>query len=438
MLVTRQPSIMTMEKFLVLLVASLLQVKFTLVGQFSAGEILALLVTPFFFLRRAWVLNLPQVRWVFTLGTVWLAGQIISDFYNGSEQALYLRGWANIGMIMLMFAFFLSMFANSFEAIRWYLAGAVVAGVYGVLTASERYSFRGYGADDEFWDLNVAPWGEPLLLLLALFAWRRTLLVVCMFIAYGFSAIALGARSHGMVFILTSGLLMYGWWSSRTGYQMGKRQVLQIATVATLVFAVLFVIYVTLGLQGALGKKTYAQIASLNNPYNPINVIAMGRPELQVSLIAIKDRPILGHGSWAYDPRYDYVYEETLGNLIGQEVRMRRDPLERGIIPAHSMLFQAWIFGGLAGGLFWLAIITMMGQLFAFFAQRPHMTFWLLVMFTAVTFSWNVLFSPFGWARFSWPALMAFVVLYRTAAQNQEVGLQGSYQRAHESQPPMR
>ena len=82
-----------------------------------------------------------------------------------------------------------------------------------------------------------------------------------------------------------------------------------------------------------------------------------GRPEILVSSRAVLDSPILGHGSWAKD----FKYNEMLNDLLIEQGKRENylqdlDPDWRGLIPVHSHLMGAWVWAGILGAIFWAYI----------------------------------------------------------------------------------
>jgi hypothetical protein len=125
---------------------------------------------------------------------------------------------------------------------------------------------------------------------------------------------------------------------------------------------------------------------------NPIGVIAGGRAEILTSPRAILDSPILGHGSWAKDPKYVELQRQ---GLIELGVPNGNAPTDPYLIPTHSYLLGSWVWAGLGGGLFWLAVaalaLWLMANLFAVrLALHP------LIVFSTTLMLWNIAFSPYG------------------------------------------
>jgi hypothetical protein len=117
-----------------------------------------------------------------------------------------------------------------------------------------------------------------------------------------------------------------------------------------------------------------------------------GRSEVLVSSQAVIDSPILGHGSWAKDFAYADLLQGRLSEL-GYE--MGGGSSDIGLIPSHSYLMQSWVWAGLLGGVFWLAILAiavwLLANLYVFRVELMP-----LFVFSTTLLLWNTAFSPYG------------------------------------------
>jgi hypothetical protein len=132
-----------------------------------------------------------------------------------------------------------------------------------------------------------------------------------------------------------------------------------------------------------------------------------GRSEFMYSLPAIADSPILGHGSWAKNPKYiQQAQSAGFGDL-----RREEGSENEFLIPTHSHVFGAWVEAGLLGALFWLRLwwLAAVSLLGAFKRGDP---IWPLTALVASTLLWDLLFSPFGMHRRFVQAFNASVILF--------------------------
>ena len=81
-----------------------------------------------------------------------------------------------------------------------------------------------------------------------------------------------------------------------------------------------------------------------------LGVLFGGRPETLVAIQAIRDNPIIGHGSFAADVRY-LELKQQLQYEYGYSDSDIPEELEYPAIPTHSHLTMAWVESGILGGL---------------------------------------------------------------------------------------
>jgi O-antigen ligase len=123
-----------------------------------------------------------------------------------------------------------------------------------------------------------------------------------------------------------------------------------------------------------------------------LGVLVGGRSEILVSSQAVIDSPMLGHGSWAKD----FAYVDLLGDRLSSfGYEMGAGASDLGLIPAHSYIMQSWVWAGLLGGVFWLAILAIAVWLLAnLYASRVELA--PLLTFSTMLLLWNIAFSPYG------------------------------------------
>lgn len=147
------------------------------------------------------------------------------------------------------------------------------------------------------------------------------------------------------------------------------------------------------GFFGKEAKEKYEYQAFMGT--GPIDILLGGRSEILVSTVAIKDSPLIGHGSWAKDIKYLILLNEIKAQLGDDNIRpISEDRL--AVIPSHSYLFGAWVESGLAGAIFWLTALWLIifRVLPNAFSHPSPLS--ILILMVLLPFLWNVLFSPFG------------------------------------------
>jgi hypothetical protein len=149
-----------------------------------------------------------------------------------------------------------------------------------------------------------------------------------------------------------------------------------------------------------------------------LGVLFGGRPETLVAMQAIRDRPIIGHGSFPYEPKYiqlkaDIQYEHGYTDTDEPEEGVS------GVIPTHSHLTMAWVESGILGGACWIYIfaLSLRGALHLS-SLRPNLA--PLYSYFLVGFLWDILYSPFGSVNRIWGAffiLLSYNILQTSAAK---------------------
>jgi len=144
--------------------------------------------------------------------------------------------------------------------------------------------------------------------------------------------------------------------------------------------------------KGILGEKNlqkYESQASGN-----LGILIGGRSEILVSVYAIRDSPIIGHGSWAKDHRYADMLM-YLKSVLGYT---SAEPGEEGLIPSHSHIFGAWVEAGILGAVFWIWVLSLPIRVLtgSYRTKEPLSP---LIIFFSFILIWDILFSPYGAER---------------------------------------
>jgi hypothetical protein len=168
-----------------------------------------------------------------------------------------------------------------------------------------------------------------------------------------------------------------------------------IALLASLVAGTAVRILSTSGLLGEEAQQKNQRQASVKG-----GMLIGGRPEILVSSIAVKDSPILGHGSWAKDSKYVELLYDTMyeRGMTDQEDIDAIEGDTEGLIPAHSHVMTAWVWAGIMGAAFWCYVWWLLARTLVRLAMywpsmAPLYTYLLMEMM------WDIFFSPFGTGR---------------------------------------
>lgn len=376
------------------------------VGQLMLAEVLALVCLPTINISRL-LARCAELRTAMLGFATLLFFLIVSDVYNATPIIDSLRGWASIVFGAASTLFLVSLFMKNANAIYAFLLGmAASAAVFG----QGELSFDVIESDTNYFKARFVPVFMPLILVACTFLWRKSRPATILLL--GSSSIVFlvfDARSWGMIFFLSALLL-----SARTANLRARART--VALVSLLVSVVAYggyAYYVGQVLDGRIGGTNARQVMRLENPYNPFELLGEGRAEAVVSIVAIKDRPVIGYGSWARDPTGEYTMlladrKDALGQLATFN--------ELGLIPGHSLLLTSWLWAGVGGLVGALLILWSVVRAFArsFWRDSPLTPLVCAIFIQAV---WDALFSPLGGLRTTFPYEIAILVAAAYAAQ---------------------
>jgi hypothetical protein len=366
-------------------------VQTNIIGTVYLADVIALcgvIVTAF---RPGPIRHFAAVRGLLIGLAIWLAGSVLTDLVRHTEPANFLRGWGRIVFFgaALIFVWIVS-------DLRLSRIAAFFLGLVGAMLAGTAFFPSAYQLGEP-WKFGYAP---ALAILAALASaaplfgrtprqFRQILILGGMaltnlvFNYRSMFAILLGAA---LVTLIAAPLSRIGKINPR-----GK-PVLQLGMV--LILAILSIgapagygVVASSGMLGDKAKQKYMEQTS-----GDMGLLLGGRSESLGSVAAIKDSPIIGHGSWASD-RY-YVALRIL-MLRARGVETKGTDISAEQIPSHSYLFGSWVESGIAGALFWGAVwlICARALLVTSTAGLRATGF---VSFVCIQLLWNIVFSPFG------------------------------------------
>ena len=399
------------SKFQFFAFALLSNFRITLVGQIPVSELIALInsLSPKYW---KYVLKLPDLRKINIAYFVFFLAQVLSDILNQSSLNNTLRGWANILMAIFVLNFVFTNYIKSPNYVIVFLVGYFFS-----LIIFSPDTFGSSIYEMSFFKFRVAPVLNILVLLLSYYLLEKrkvkSIFIIVLFITYGLINIALDSRSNGIFMILT-GLIFY----YRHNFRFIKSTKLVVFfVVCALLFQGLYSIYVYSVLNNHIGgEHSRIQMARVESPYNPINILKSGRAEVFVALYAIIDKPIFGHGSWA--PDRDGKYTNIAFQLHDKDERFVSffQSSDELIIPSHSILLGAWMTSGILGGISMLYIFLLFIKRSWSLIKFPMLTkdpLYPILIFFILSIFWNMLFSPLPHIRQTIPFQLSLIlVLY--------------------------
>jgi hypothetical protein len=396
----RQPSVGIVDAFLLL--APMLQfIQLRVVGLLFGTDILLLLAFPLALRHNLQKLKQRQVFMIVLLGLAWFVSQVVTDFIRDTPEGNYLRGWSKIALTLTHFLTLWLLINKSSRRFLLYGFGLLAGNLLTLIINPSPY-FKG------------SPWkfgyGWPLTLLVFLlcttlpFFRKHTSFMTLAMLGVATTNLFMGARSLGLVSLLAGVYII-----SRRSTQKSRVRKFSLAlTVVTVMLSAwLFVsLYEHLAENGTLGEK--AKVTFETQQQGEGGLLLGGRSEIMVSSMAIADSPIIGHGSWARDPKYMFILEERRRQLgYGKRVYAKDD-----LIPSHSYIFGAWVEAGVMGAVFWFYILCIVVHSLLKVNGREQLL--PVCVFMALTLFWNIFFSPYGATeRFTATYLICGVLVLR-------------------------
>ena len=364
------------------------------VGDIPLAEIILIPLVPVFLIFRKRQPFPPALRVIFFLMGLWLFGQILSDLYRESTAIDWMRGNAAIVFFALDLAGLTMLLGGSQHRKAVFLAGL---GIGTLLVARFSPSEFARGAP---WKFGYAAGTITLVLLISgfFYARRRYLLAAILFVGIIVVNLLENYRSP-VLSLLIAMVLVIPIIPERIGrLRLLPRagSVMRVAVLAGMVVvagsaASALVHFVTS--HGLISEEAREKNESESQGSG---LLLGGRPEILVSARAVLDSPILGHGSWAKDPKYqemlsDMMVEQGKQGNLGE---MERSSVN-GLIPAHSHLMGSWVDAGILGAIIWVYIFWLVIQgMVRVTVLRPPLA--PIYAYLLVEYCWAILFSPFG------------------------------------------
>lgn len=389
----------------VFLLPTCLVLEVSIVGRLMGFEIVALVVFPFLFWARGHRLWQGWTKVFLILLGVWLVSQVCTDVIRGTPFVDYARGWARIGMTFVTFSvlFFLVYDAKQPEKrIKLLVTGLIVGTFLDFIVSPERGP--GFVLSADLISLWKYGFGHPVTLSVVLasaicyYRGRRSLGFI-MLLAIGVVDILLWKRSLGGVCILTS-LILWGK-DHFSVFTFSIRNISRLVAIGLIILLFGYGIlngYEYAARQGLLGQTNKRLIIQQGG--GPGGVLLGGRVGILASLLAIRQSPIIGYGSWAEAPRWLYIGWLQLAIEAGHYDSVRfqiRGAQREGkyILPSHSILFGSWVHAGLGAVPVWICVLWLAMKVITEIRVRQT-PMALLAVYLSITLAWNILFSPFG------------------------------------------
>lgn len=367
--------------------------KFNLFGEIYIGEIFCGLVL---------LLNIRHLRippggkQLLTLLFIWFVAQFLSDVVNETELTKSIKGVLVPVFISVILLGLTALFHRRYKYLPIYLMGLFIGILATKLIHGHLYFIS-----------NPWKWGVGVSVALSFFTWiefycknNRSFYLLIVSAMFVIMSLANSSRLMAFFMLIPSLIAIFSNLiiNNKIYRKLGSSPYGFLPLFATLVVAILVM---DRSLAALFTFQPFLDLVPSSDAFkysvqseSKWGVILGGRTELLVSLKAFFNSPLLGHGSWPENPYYAYALLEKMyesGGML-QSLDIAKQNLNSFLIPTHSYLMGAMVWGGFFAGLFWLKIL---GLSISGFLNERVISSPLLLHITFVLI-WGTLFSPFG------------------------------------------
>jgi hypothetical protein len=363
----------------------------SIVGALPYSEVFLLMVLPVLLLARGGRAFDRQYLVFYLLAGAWFLGTQIADIYNGMPAYNRMKGTARVVFFILDFIALAILINNKARRIFVFAMSLAALMFISSFEFSEDFMLQ--------WKFGLSHACTMMALLVSCYYYRRQRYWICFFVAFVMAVINFryGFRSQLVILAISTVLVLPIFDDARV--QTGRAPGMQSTIRALVLLAVSGgVAYGSNALikyaaqKGVFDDATNAKFQAQSE--GDYGVLVGGRPETLVAIQAIRDSPIIGHGSFPFGVKYLQL-KQDIQYQHGYSDSDEAEDTEFPVIPTHSHLTLAWVEGGILGGICWIYIfVLVLRAVLRLSAQRPHMA--PLYSYLLVNFLWDILYSPFG------------------------------------------
>lgn len=411
------------SKFILVLFELCFGIKINLIGVISPSE-LFLLISSFYYIKQLKISHNKDLRLLTKLYIALIIIQIITEtsignYFNNAVKGIAVNIISYLHLIFLFYYFRKDRKLVAYAALGYILKIIIFGRSYEETASLEDSAFIGFL---KFSLVPILTYG--FVFISCLYKKINMSIIMC---TVGLGLIILGARSGGGIFFI-SGILSYT-------FSLKKKLHFKNLKIITVILSILFYgfycLYVQAVKSGEIQAGNSEQLLKANNPYNPINLLMMGRSEVFVGYVAFTDKPLTGWGAWAKDPKMKYhILQSKISNSTHNEANILNDE-----IPSHSVLIGSAMMNGIFALIIMLSIFIFTIKKALYILRNGDIYITIIVIFF-IDFIWTMCFSPQSAFRYITPIEMAFILCtYQTIKikkKNHEYYLFCNYRRHKE------
>lgn len=370
-----------------------------LVGSLPGDEILLFPLLPVLLLAKGTRAFNRRYVWFYVLTGAWLFGTVLADLYLGTPAVSKMKGVARVVFFVLDFMALAVLLNNRPRRMLVFALSIVVVMLF---IASH---FRGQFFTQ--WKFGFASAITILSLIASSYFYARRRYWVCVLISLALATVntVFAFRSQVLIVLVSASLTIPLLGRGGGGRGARGRATRKVVALLALVGGAVYLASkaIDFGVNRGFFEDAIAQKFQAQS-HGKLGVLFGARPETLVAIQAIRDSPIIGHGSFAVDQKYldlkqEFQYE------YGYSESDQPDETENGGIPTHSHLTMAWVESGILGGLLWVYILVLVVRaVLRMNLLMPALA--PLYCYLLVNFIWDILYSPFGNVNRIWAAYL--------------------------------
>ena len=362
-------------------------------GTIYLAELCLIGLLPVLLVLRGRMLQSRALAFILGLGLLYFGAQVITDIIRETPFADYARGWSRILFLLFSFVSTYLLIGNDRARLLCYACGLVV-GSFLFLIINNPLSAIG-------WKFGVAGPTTTLILigfsLVPILRSPSSLVGPAFLVVLGAFSAFMDFRSWGGILMLSAAFLSMPAILRLFGLRPKQLSYSRMLIMGTVLFATGFgaiKLYGFAAESGMLGEKSRDKYET-QSALGDLGILLGGRSESLVTVQAIQDSPLIGHGSWAKDRYYAELRQLMLYRLgfVNRFIEPDND-----LIPTHSHLLGSWVEAGAGGAIFWVGMLALIiAALRRLYASDDPLRCYLV--FLMLLFIWDILFSPFGAQR---------------------------------------
>ena len=380
------------------------------IGGEVSPTLLFIAVTSPFWIKNINIKNDSILRKYSCLFTIIILVQIVWFPFAKTDDYTQIKGLLITVSGLMHFFYYYFVFRHNTSLIKWAVLGTFISDFIFVNVLAD-ISGDEYG----LWKFHTYPHIVTGCVLAYIWFCEKKWMIILsplLLILIGLLGLFTGSRSAGLI-PLVSGLFAIVILSRKN--RVYPKQIIKYAIISVVtLYAAYAFFYVPNVLNGNIDGGNTHQLRKAENPYNPINLLMIGRTDAIIPFLAFSDKPITGWGYMTKDP--DNKYHRMLTKIGNREERNRIKYFRQSPnIPGHSVIgYYACSYGIIA--LVALVIMLFKTWKYVVFSIVLQDNYLLYRLYGLISVTWHFLFSPMSHFKWLEPSTIAIIVVLSITA----------------------